>query len=181
LSDHQDWVGSSQWYVAPRDAGQRDAWSAELAESGRRGAQRLREVAQVVPPAAVAAALKVSEQGEVVVRRRVMLVEDQPVELTDSYYPCPVAAGTGLARPGKIPGGVPTLLAELGYVAHEVDEELTVRPATADEARELGVPEESLIVHLVRVSSTAEGVPFEVSMMTMRPEGRRFRYRFKVG
>lgn len=179
MDDRQEWVGSSSWYVTPRD-GQRDAWSEELAESGRRGTQRLLEVAEVVPPPPVAAALKLCPDGRAVVRRRVMLVEDRPVELTDSYYVRAVAAGTDLALPRKIRGGAPTLLAELGYTAAEVVEDLSVRPAAPDEALELGLPENALVIFLVRVSSTADGMPFEVSVMTMRPEGRHFRYRMKA-
>lgn len=175
-----DQVGSSAWYVAARAVGQQDAWSEELAASGRTGSQRLREVVEIVPPPLVATALRLSGEEKTVVRRRVMLVADQPVELTDSYYPRSVAAGTGLALHRKIPGGSPTLLADLGYLADEVTEDLSVRPASAEEVQALMVPPKSLVISLIRVSSTAEGVPFEVAVMTMRPEGRHFRYRLKA-
>lgn len=180
MDERREWVGSTAWYVAPRQAGERDAWSEELAASGRRGAQRLREVAETTPPPEVEAALGLSPGEPVVVRRRTMLVDDQPVELTDSYYPRSVAAGTGLASPGKIRGGAPTLLAELGYVADEVVEDLSVRPALPDEARDLALPGGALVISLIRTSSTADGVPFEVSVMVMRPEGRHFRYHLKA-
>lgn len=73
------------------------------------------------------------------------------------------------------------MLAELGYVADEVVEDLSVKPATPDEAHELALPENAPVMQLVRVSFTADGTPYEISVMTMRPEGRHFRYRLKVG
>lgn len=181
MNDRHDWLGSTARYVAPRTPGEPDAWSEELAEHGRRGSQRLREAGEAEPPGFVAAALRLADGERAVVRRRVMLEEDRPVELTDSYYPGSVAAGTGLAEPRKIRGGAPTLLAELGYVADEVVEDLSVRRAEPDEAHELALPAGALVIQLVRVSSTADGVPYEVSVMTMRPEGRHFRYRLKAG
>ncbi|MEZ0074451.1 GntR family transcriptional regulator [Planotetraspora sp. GP83] len=177
----EKWVGSSASYVSPRAAGQTDAWTEELAVNGRQGSQLLREVAEVVPPLLVAGALRLPEGETAVVRRRVMLVDERPVELTDSYYPLSVAAGTGLAAARKIPGGAPTLLAQLGHVPSEVIEDLTVRPATAAEAEALGLEEGAPVILLVRLVRSADGVPFEVSVMTMVPEGRHFRYSLKVG
>ncbi|WP_049560413.1 GntR family transcriptional regulator [Nonomuraea sp. SBT364] len=181
MNDRRDWLSNTARYVSPRTTQRLDAWSEELAESGRRGSQRLREAGEVAPPAFVTAALDLADGERAVVRRRVMLEEDQPVELTDSYYPRAVAAGTGLAVPRKIRGGAPTLLAELGYVADEVVEDLSVKPATPDEAHELALPANAPVIQLVRVSFTADGTPYEISVMTMRPEGRHFRYRLKVG
>ncbi|GII95573.1 hypothetical protein Ssi02_58040 [Sinosporangium siamense] len=77
-------VGSSAFYLAPRDKG--DAWSEELAASGQQGAQRLLGVSQVIPPREKGLALNLADEP-VVLRRRLMLAGDRPVEVTDSYYP----------------------------------------------------------------------------------------------
>ncbi|MER5317985.1 GntR family transcriptional regulator [Streptosporangium roseum] len=180
MSNRQDWAGSSASYLTPRSNGQVDAWSDELAAMGTTGSQRLTEVVELVPPTHVAESLRLPDGGTAVVRRRVMLVDDRPVELTDSYYPSSLAIGTGLAQMAKIRGGAPTLLAELGYAPAEAYEELTVRPATAEEAEALQLREGALVILLVRTAFTADGVPFETSVMTMRPEGRRFTYRIKA-
>ncbi|GII79125.1 hypothetical protein Sru01_41070 [Sphaerisporangium rufum] len=180
MSRPPEWVGSSASYLSPRGDGQADAWSEELAVTGRSGSQRLREVAEVVPPAQVAEALRLRGGEAAVVRRRVMLVEDRPVELTDSYYPASVAAGTGLAEARKIRGGAPTLLAGLGYVPDEVYEDISVRPATGEEGEILEVAAGTLVVVLFRVVFAAGHVPFEASVMTMLPEGRHFRYHFRT-
>ncbi len=109
-----------------------------------------------------------------------MLVDERPVELTDSYYPATVAAGTPLAEAKKIPGGAPTLLAEIGYSPDEVYEDISIRAPTREEADLLHVQDESLVVVLFRVVMAAGRIPFEASVMTMLPEGRHFRYRFKA-
>ncbi|MEU8270402.1 UTRA domain-containing protein [Sphaerisporangium sp. NPDC049002] len=174
------WIGSSESYLSPRAQGQADAWSEELSETGRSGSQRLREVTELVPPAPVAQALRIEKGHTAIVRRRRMLVDERPVELTDSYYPAAVAADTRLAEARKIPGGASTLLTELGYVPDEVYEDISISRALEEEAALLDVEVGTLVVVLFRVVFAAGRVPFEASMMTMLPEGRRFRYQFKV-
>ncbi|GAB2480972.1 GntR family transcriptional regulator [Nocardiopsis aegyptia] len=161
-------------YVTARPAGASDPWTAQ----GDRAAQRLVDAGEVDAPTDVAEAL--DGQDRVVTRRRVMLFDDVPVELTDSYYPLSVASGTPLEEKRKVRGGAPTLLAELGYAAHEVVEDVCARPATDDEATALGLPVGSPVLVLLRTTHAADGSPFEVSRMVMRPEGRHLRYRLVV-
>ncbi|MBB4979923.1 DNA-binding GntR family transcriptional regulator [Streptomyces sp. SFB5A] len=111
-----------------------------------------------------------------IVRRRLILLDDQPVELADSYYPVPIAAGTPLAEPGKVPGGAVTLLKELGYTGAEVVEDVSAALATTEEREHLGLPEGSAVLHLLRLTQTADGTPMEASLMTM-PAGRHLTYR----
>ncbi|GAB3709766.1 UTRA domain-containing protein [Nocardiopsis oceani] len=160
-------------YVKARRSGDPDPWSAQ----GRRAAQRLLEVRELEAPAEVAEALGVQR---VVVRRRLMLFDDVPVELTDSYYPLTIAAGTALAEERKVRGGAVTLLAELGHVAHEVFEDVSARPVSGEQASALGLPASSTALVLARVSRDNNGRPFEMSHMVMRPEGRHLRYRWVV-
>jgi DNA-binding GntR family transcriptional regulator len=134
-----------------------------------------------VPPADVAAALRLPPGASAVVRRRMMLLDGQPVELTDSWYPEEIAAGTALADPRKIKGGAVTLLAGLGYVVHEAREDIAFRGATVGEAGELGLRAGTPVIVLSRTCLTAGGVPFEVSVMVMVAEGRHLRYRLIAG
>ncbi|GHC72409.1 hypothetical protein GCM10007079_05600 [Nocardiopsis terrae] len=160
-------------YVKAQTNGGSDPWTAQ----GTHATQRLLEVAEVDAPDDVLQALK---QKRVTVRRRLMLFDGVPVELTDSYYPLTVASGTALAEERKVRGGAPTLLAELGYVAHEVTEDVCARPVTPAEATALDLPERSTALVLLRVTRDREGRPFEVSRMVMRPEGRHLRYNWLV-
>lgn len=170
------WESVSAPYVRPRAAGEPDAWSEELAARDLAGSQRLREVAEVAPPSEVVEGLGTVPGELVVVRRRVMLVDDKAVELTDSYYPAAVASGTPLAEAKKIRGGAVTLLAELGYEAGLVLEEVSARPPTADESAVLDLADGEWVMILTRLSRTAGGVPIEMSIMTMTANGRRLGY-----
>jgi DNA-binding GntR family transcriptional regulator len=169
------WVSVSTPYVKPRQPGQPDAWAQEAAEHGHTGTHRLREVAEVQPPAQVAAALQQSPHEPAVVRRRVVLLDGQPVELADSYYPAAIARGTRLAEQRKIPGGAPTLLASLGHDFRPPCEDIAARFATAAERELLNLTEPTPVLELTRTITNQDGVPVEVSVMTMLP-GRRLRY-----
>lgn len=175
------WIVNSLPYLSPRREGQADVWSEEAARAGRVGTQRIREVVTDLPPVEVASALDLAPCASAVVRRRTMLLDGRPCELTDSWYPAHVAAGTALATPTKIKGGAVTLLAELGYAVHEAREDIAFRGATAAEAAGLEVPVGTPVIVLSRTCLTADGVPFEASVMVMVAEGRHLRYRLIAG
>jgi DNA-binding GntR family transcriptional regulator len=175
------WIVNSLPYLSPRREGQADTWSEETAQAGRVGTQRIREVATNIPPADVASALGLPPDVPAVVRRRTMLLDGQAVELTDSWYPAKIAAGTALAGPGKIRGGSVTLLAGLGYAVHEAREDIVFRAATDSEAAELGLSPGTPVIMLSRTCLTDAGVPFEASVMVMVAEGRHLRYRLIAG
>ncbi|MFF7329696.1 UTRA domain-containing protein [Streptomyces sp. NPDC008150] len=163
-------------YIAPREQGQVDAWSAEAQQ---RGGQRLTEVAEVVPPREVATALSLADGTPVAVRRRVILLDDLPIELADSYYPIEIARGTALLERKKIKGGAPTLLAALGYQARHTSEDLELREANELERAALGLRKGSNVLTLLRTTATEDGSPFEVQFMVMKAP-RRLHYEIEV-
>lgn len=171
-----EWVSVSTPYVTPRRPGEPDAWAAEATQQGRVGTQRLREVTEVVPPPKVAQDLNSSPGQMVIVRRRVMLLDEQPVELTDSYYPAHIACGTGLAEPRKIPGGAVTLLTELGYPADRIHEDVSARPPSTEERELLALCPGEWVLVLSRLLVARNGQPIEMSVMTMNAYGRHLRY-----
>jgi GntR family transcriptional regulator len=175
------WVVSSLPYLTPRATGEADAWTLEASASGRAGNQVIRDVGLQAPPAEVASALALAPGEHAVVRRRTMLLNRRPVELTDSWYPARVAAGTPLAAAGKIRGGAVTLLASMGYAVHEALEDISVRPATAGEGVLLETAAGSALIILSRTCLNAAGVPFEASVALMPAEGRHLRYRLIAG
>lgn len=97
------WVSTSLPYLMPRGTGQGDAWAAEAAAQGRRGTQRIVHAGEVPAPADVAALLGVPEGEPVVVRRRLILLDDEPSELTDTYYPAAIAGAPVSPRPPRSP------------------------------------------------------------------------------
>lgn len=176
MSAPGEWESVSSPYLRPRRAGELDAWAEETAERKVSGAQHLREVAEVLPPAIVAEGLGLGPEELVVVRRRVMLVDGQPVELTDSYYPTHIARGTALAEPRKIRGGAVTLLAALGHQAAHVQEDVSARPATPADRELLALADGEWVLILARLVRSSGGVPVEMGIMTMTAMDRHLRY-----
>ena len=175
MSDDQ-WVSDSAPYIRPREGGSSDAWTEEAALRGRTGGQKTLSVATIPPTDEVRVALGLAHGEEVVVRRRLILLDNNPVELSDSYYPATIAAGTRLADPRKIPGGAVRLLADLGFVGEGTVEHVRADSATSEQAELLGLAPGSAVLQLVRINATSDGAPFEVSIMTM-PPGRHLTYR----
>ncbi|MFB7425716.1 UTRA domain-containing protein [Streptomyces hydrogenans] len=170
------WISETAPYLAPREPGRSDAWSEEAARRGRRGGQRLLHAGEAEAPEIIRGALGLSVGERVVVRRRLILLDDRPVELADSYFPLSVAGGTPLAEPRKVPGGAVTLLKELGYAGVEVVEDVSAALADEKECGHLGLAEGSAVLRLLRLTKTADGTPMEAALMTM-PAGRHLTYR----
>lgn len=132
-----EWISTSVPYLAASPGARGDAWAAEAAAEGRRGIQRIVQAGEVEAPGPVAELLGTPAGQSVIARRRIMYLDGEPCELTDTYYPVDIAGGTGLAETAKIPGGAIRLLADLGYVGVRVREDVTARQATEHEREQL--------------------------------------------
>ncbi|MEV7424016.1 UTRA domain-containing protein [Streptomyces sp. NPDC091212] len=175
-----DWVSTSMPYLAPRQGNRPDAWTEELAARGRRGSQRIVSAGEVEAPAEVAGLLGIAVGEAVVVRRRVMYLEGRPCELTDTYYPAPIARDTRLAQTAKIPGGAVTLLAELGHIGVRVQEDVTAHTPTPDERETLHTEPGEPALRLTRVTFDSQDRPLQVDMMTMPGHRQRLRYEMRI-
>ncbi|MEV0775583.1 GntR family transcriptional regulator [Streptomyces sp. NPDC050433] len=175
------WISTSVPYLTPRGQGQPDAWGEELAARGRRGGQRIVSAGEVGASEEVAELLSVTPNEAVVVRRRVMVLEDVPCELTDTYYPASIARGTRLAGTAKIPGGAITLLAELGHTGVRVREDVTARMPDEEEREALRTEPGEPVLRLVRVTFDAAERPIQADVMTMPAHRQRLRYEIGIG
>jgi DNA-binding GntR family transcriptional regulator len=173
MTDAGSWTSTSMSYVSGHRG---DAWGVEAAEHGGTGTQKLLSVDEVSASEAVGRMLGVAAGEPVVVRRRLMLFDDHPVELVDSYYPATVARGTRLAESRKIPGGAVALLAGLGHPPRRVREDVSARLATPQERAALRLDDPSCVLLLARTLITENELPVEASVMTMVADGRRLRY-----
>ncbi|MCX5158111.1 UTRA domain-containing protein [Streptomyces sp. NBC_00264] len=172
------WTGSSTPYI---DSGQGDAWGKEAAQQGRSGTQRILSANEEPAPRAIAEALHLKPGALVVARQRVILLDDQPIEVARSYWPAEVAAGTPLASTGKIRGGAVTLLATLGYEPGTVTEDILTRPPAKEEAEALQLTDNSeWVLVLTRTITTPDGRPYEVSVMVSPGRIGRVHYSMKV-
>ncbi|MFJ6216985.1 GntR family transcriptional regulator [Streptomyces sp. NPDC092296] len=179
--DGSEWVHTSTAYVKPRSGGRGDAWSEEAASRGRRGTQRIVRAGEIAAPEGVAALLGLSEGAAVVERRRVILLDGAPVELTDTYYPASFARGTRLAETGKIPGGAVTLVASLGRTGCRVREEIRARLPTPSECEVLALTARDPVLHLTRVTLDAGNEPFQVDVSVFPAATQRLRYEMRIG
>jgi GntR family transcriptional regulator len=152
-------------YMAPSDPGQPYSWVTEAAKRRQRGSNRIIEVGEVMAPARVARAMGFERGGMAVLRTRLGLLDDEPAELTYSYYPAELASGTRLADRRKIPGGSPTLLAELGYPPREQVDEVAARMATTEEYELLEIPGDTPVIEVFRVVYSDDRRPIEVTVL----------------
>lgn len=175
-----DWVSASAPYVAPRHNGASDAWTEESAKHGHKGGQKLTFAGEIPAPELVAEAFGLTEGDVTVVRRRIITLDDEPIELTDTYYPVAIAAGTPLAEPSKIKGGAVTLLAQLGHSPGRIHEDVTARMPSQNERDALHLSSQDPVLILRRVTTNTEGAPIQVDLMTMPARGRHLNYEMQV-
>jgi GntR family transcriptional regulator len=155
-------------------------FNAQALEQGQAPEQRLREVATISAPAEVALRLDVDEDSPVVVRRRLFLVNGQPVAFCDSYYAAGMAAGTALAESRKIKGGAHAVIEDphgpiRRRVARSVDE-LVSRMPTPEEASGLLISPGVPVVRILRTIYDAERRPLEVQDTVAAADRHAFRY-----
>ncbi|MDX3656176.1 GntR family transcriptional regulator [Streptomyces sp. ID05-26A] len=122
-------------------------------------------VTTAAPPADVADGLRLGPGATAVVRTRILFHDDQPVELSASYYPTDIAAGSRLAKPAKIPGGAPKELAELGFPQRTFVDRISARPPTVEEAESLDLPDGTPVIRQLRVVHSDDERPVEASVL----------------
>ncbi len=181
-----EWVTASTPYLSPRADGQADPWAREAADAGHVGRSKVVSAGDAIPSDLVAALLDIEPGSRAVRRRRIVTLDDRPVEIADSWYPTAIADGTGLAGPEPIKGGALRLLADLGYSAVRHTEDVSVISLDGESAGLLALPVGEAALELVRTSFTENGTPFEVAVMVMTKEmepgmTRRLRYELRSG
>ncbi|MGH8909805.1 MAG: GntR family transcriptional regulator [Egibacteraceae bacterium] len=132
---------------------------------GLAGEVRLLGVEVVEPPAEIAARWP-SQPGpdEAVVRRYLILLDDQPAQLINSYWPAHLANDTPIAGLDHItPGRIDAILrARHGIEGASFQDDLTVRMPTPEETRALQLLPGTPVVSLLRTYLDAQGAAFEV-------------------
>lgn len=175
----EQWVGDSARYSSPA---QGDTWAREAAEHGARGTQRVVSVGEALPDRRVADMLGLQASEAAVARRRVMYLDHEPVELTDSYFRLGLVAGTPIVQPRKIRGGPAAVLADLGIaLAAEAVEEVEARPPTEAEQASLRLPSGVWVFVQHRLLRSSAGVPIQVDVMVASALRQRLRYAIKIG
>jgi GntR family transcriptional regulator len=155
-------------------------FNAQVAEQGQVPEQRLLEVARLPATKEVAQRLGIADDAEVVVRRRLFVVNGEPVALCDSYYPAGIADGTALADPENIEGGAYGLIEDpegpiKRRLRRSVDD-LECRMPTPAEVDELQLGSGVPVVRVLRTVYDSEKVAVEVQETIAAADKHRFRY-----
>jgi GntR family transcriptional regulator len=172
-------VVSSRYLPVPPE-GERDRWTTEGEKDGRRAGQTITFVGEVNPPDDVADALRLPDAGKAVVRRRVMLLDDEPVELADTYYPADLVRSTRIADVRKIPRGARAVLADLGYPPRRALEAVHTRMPSPDESRALHLSAGTPVFHVIRTVLSNDDHPIEVDVMVLGGDRNRLEYEVPV-
>lgn len=155
-------------------------FNAQVEEQGQAPEQRLLEVGWVAAPREVALRLDVDEDARVVVRRRLFVVNGEPVAFCDSYYPADVADGTPLAEPERIPGGAYGLIEDsAGPVGRRLKrsvDDLVCRMPTPEEVDGLKLAPGVPVVRTLRTVYDSQGRTVEVQDTVAAADKHQFRY-----
>ena len=159
-------------------------FNAQVEEQGQVAEQRLLEVGWFPAPEEVAARLGVDGDPQVAVRRRLFVVNDEPVALCDSYYPRDVAEGTAIPEPERIAGGVYGLIEDEGgpirrTLQRSIDD-VECRMPTQNELEALqlgpGVP----VLRILRTAYDSEGRAVEVQDTVAAADKHQLRYEVQM-
>ncbi|WP_024761253.1 GntR family transcriptional regulator [Streptomyces exfoliatus] len=139
---------------------------ADMNAVGKLGDWESRTEAKVPAPAEIAARLGIAE-GDLCVRTVYeFLADGRPVQLSTSWEPYDLTAGTVVVLPEGGPHagvGVANRMAEIGITVSHAVEQPEPRQATAEEASLLGIQKASLVTHIRRTYYSDQGRPVETA------------------
>ncbi|MFI1509186.1 GntR family transcriptional regulator [Streptomyces sp. NPDC020597] len=162
----------------PADPGAPYRWLTESAKHGSHARSELLEVGERRPPADVRAALGLPADGAALLRSQILLVDDEPAELVESYYPLDVARGTPLAERRRIRGGAPALLTRLGHPPRLSTDRVCARVPTQHQYQALRLTGAMPVLRTLRVVRGDDGRPVEVTVMVKAGHLYELQYEF---
>ncbi|MFE3655943.1 GntR family transcriptional regulator [Streptomyces sp. NPDC059165] len=147
---------------------QRDGspFRADMKAVGRQGNWESRTEAKVPAPADIAARLGIAAGDLCVHTVYEFLADGRPVQLSTSWEPYDLTAGTLVILPegGPLAGtGVVNRMAEIGITVSHAVEQPEPRQATAEEASLLGIQKAALVTHIRRTYYSDQGQPVETA------------------
>lgn len=153
-------------------------FNAEAAAQGQRAVQRILAVLTIPAPLEVADRLNIEPDEEVLVRRRLFVVDDEPMQLCDGYYPMDIARDSLLMESRRIKGGAHAVIEGEPNRRRIVQfvEDLDVRMPTPDETERLVIPPGVPVARVLRTAYDAAGQPVEVLDSLVPCDRHVFRY-----
>ena len=152
-------------YSAPAAPGQPYRWLSEAAQQGFQPNSILLDVAVTRPPVDISLALGLGDADTAVLRQQVLMLNGEPAELVQSYYPLDLAQGTAITEKRKIRGGTPRLLADLGYPPRHTVDKVSACVPTRQQFEILQLPSELPVLRTFRVVYSKHDRPIEATVM----------------
>ncbi|MEZ0095004.1 GntR family transcriptional regulator [Streptacidiphilus sp. EB129] len=180
VREHRRHLMTPAAYSAPAGAGEPYRWLSEAAKRGFQASSELLAVTEGRPPAEVARALDLGETGTAAHRTQILMLNGEPAELVQSYYPSEIASGTAITERRKIRGGTPTLLAELGYPPIRTVDLVSACVPTREQFNALQLPTELPILRTFRVVYSHSDRPIEVTIMAKAGHLYELKYEFSA-
>lgn len=150
-------------------------FNAEVAAQGHEAEQRLLAVEEVPAPVDIAERLGVDVGTRVIVRKRLFLVNDEPMQFCDGYYPAELFRGTAVAEPVRIKGGVHAVIERQSRLKRFV-EDIDIRFPSHEEAIDLRIPEGVPVARVLRTAIDVNDRVVEVLESIVPTDRFTFRY-----
>lgn len=116
------------------------------------------------------------EEDEALLRKQVMSLGGEPVEVVRNYYAASLAAGSDLEGRKNLVGGSPRALGELGVAPVRFVDVLSHRQPTREEMRLLELPAYASILQTLRAAYSVTGPAVEVSVLAKGTDRLASRY-----
>jgi GntR family transcriptional regulator len=139
----------------------RDTFAQQVEAQGKT-ARQVSTVEVVSADSEIAARLSVEPGQRIVVRRRVMFADDEPLQLGDSHYPLDIVSGSKIMNPADIVEGTDQVLEDLGHTPTRYEDEITCRMPLAEEIIALGLRAGVPVNRLLRTTFDQNDRPVEV-------------------
>jgi GntR family transcriptional regulator len=154
-----------------------DIWITDVEDQGRTPGMRLDVTATPASPQ-VGELLKITTGEQVIARRRIRLVDDEPFSISTSFWPMSIAKGTPIEQPYDMQPGPLAWLAEHGHEQVRVCDQINSRMPTPEESDVLRLQPGAPVTDHMRTGYDVAGQPLRVTA-TILP-GDRFVIRYEL-
>jgi GntR family transcriptional regulator len=173
-------VSAAQRHAEHRSSGKPIFDTIAIAQ-GQAPSRQMLHIGRMAASAEAAKWLQVAPSEEVVIRKRLQLLDGEPAVISTSYYPLWIAADTRLESPKALPEGPDVLIEGLGYHFSRGVEVFQARMPTPEEARLLRLAPGIPIVRMWDVDYDVEGRTLQAAEDLYAGDRHEFVYEWSEG
>jgi GntR family transcriptional regulator len=155
-------ISSARRHAEHRSSGKPIFDTGAIAQ-GQVPTRQMLKVGRAQAPSEITKLLQVSPDEQLVIRKRLQLLDGEPAVLSTSYYPLWLAKGTRLESPDPLPEGPDELIEMLGHRFSHGVEVFRARMPTPDETHFLRLSPGIPIVRLLDIDYDTEGRTLQVA------------------